>query len=163
MCIAGDWEAFVEYFKDKKNMTEGEMLSVTYKAYREKIGEHKYVKMTCNNKTNTISVYAVENQKQMRSSETARQFSLQITNAKNEEYAAADYAINNGAAVSAIAVIIAIIAVSGSSSATSRGTKSTPSESRPSSDTSKKMRARVTVQRRTKATPTRKPAGVRTP
>lgn len=143
-------------------MTEGEMLSATYKAYREKIGEHKYVKMTCNNKTNTIRVYAVENQKQMRSSETARRFSLQITNAKNEEYAAADYAINNGAAVSAIA-IIAVSGSKGSSSATSNSTKSTPSESRPSSDTSKKMRARVTVQRRTKATTARKPAGVRTP
>ena len=79
MCIAGDWTEFAEYFKNNKNMTEGEMLSAIYEAYNKNINGHKYVKMTCNNKANTIRVYVVENQKQMWSSDTARQFSLQIT------------------------------------------------------------------------------------
>lgn len=99
MCIAGQWTEFVEYFKNNKNMTEGEMLSAIYKAYNEKIGNHKYVAMTCNNKANKIRVYVVENQKQMWSSNTARQFSLQITGVQSEEYAAVGYALNNGTAV----------------------------------------------------------------
>ena len=99
MCIAGDWTEFVEYFKDNKNMTEGEMLSAIYEAYNKNINGHKYVKMTCNNKANTIRVYVVENQKQMWSSNEARQFSLQITGVKSEEYAAVGYALNNGNAV----------------------------------------------------------------
>ena len=99
MCIAGQWTEFVEYFKNNKNMTEGEMLSAIYKAYIEKIDGHKYVNMTCNGGANKIRVYVVENQKQMWSSNEARQFALQITNVKNEEYAAAGYALNNGTAV----------------------------------------------------------------
>ena len=99
MCIAGDWTEFVEYFKNNKNMTEGEMLSAIYEAYNKNINGHKYVKMTCNNKANTIRVYVVENQKQMWSSNEARQFSLQITNVQREEYAAVGYALNNGTAV----------------------------------------------------------------
>ena len=99
MCIAGQWTEFVEYFKNNKNMTEGEMLSAIYKAYIEKIDGHKYVNMTCNDKANTIRVYVVENQKQMWSSNTARQFSLQITGVQREEYAAVGYALNNGNAV----------------------------------------------------------------
>ena len=99
MCIAGDWTEFVEYFKNNKNMTEGEMLSAIYEAYNKNINGHKYVKMTCNNKANTIRVYVVENQKQMWSSNEARQFSLQITGVQREEYAAVGYALNNGNAV----------------------------------------------------------------
>ena len=99
MCIAGQWTEFVEYFKNNKNMTEGEMLSAIYKAYNEKVNGHKYVNMTCNNKANTIRVYVVKNQKQMWSSNTARQFSLQITGVQREEYAAVGYALNNGNAV----------------------------------------------------------------
>ena len=99
MCIAGQWTEFVEYFKNNKNMTEGEMLSAIYKAYNEKVNGHKYVNMTCNGGTNKIRVYVVKNQKQMWSSNTARQFSLQITGVKSEEYAAVGYALNNGTAV----------------------------------------------------------------
>ena len=99
MCIAGQWTEFVEYFKNNKNMTEGEMLSAIYKAYNEKVNGHKYVNMTCNGGTNKIRVYVVKNQKQMWSSNTARQFSLQITGVKSEEYAAVGYALNNGNAV----------------------------------------------------------------
>ena len=99
MCIAGDWTEFVEYFKDSMNMTEGEMLSAIYGKYIENINGHKYVKMTCNNKANTIRVYVVENQKQMWSSNEARQFSLQITGVQKEEYAAVGYALKNGNAV----------------------------------------------------------------
>lgn len=99
MCIAGDWTEFVEYFKENKNMTESEMLSAIYKAYNETIGNHKYVAMTCNNKVNKIRVYVVKNEKQMWSSNTARQFSLQITGVQSEEYAAVGYALNNGTAV----------------------------------------------------------------
>ena len=99
MCIAGDWTEFVKYFKDSMNMTEGEMLSAIYKAYIANIGNHNYVNMTCNNKENAIRVYVVENQKQMWSSNTARQFSLQITGVQSEEYAAVGYALNNGTAV----------------------------------------------------------------
>lgn len=99
MCIAGDWTKFVEYFKENKNMTESEMLSAIYKAYNEKIGNHKYVVMTCNKKANKIRVYVVKNEKQMWSSDNARQFALQITNVKNEEYAAAGYAIKKDAAI----------------------------------------------------------------
>ncbi len=100
MCIAGQWTEFVEYFKNNKNMTEGEMLSAIYEAYKAKFGSnHKYVNMTCNNKANTIRVYVVKNQKQMWSSNTARQFSLQITGVQREEYAAVGYALNNGNAV----------------------------------------------------------------
>lgn len=99
MCIAGQWTEFVEYFKNNKNMTEGEMLSAIYKAYNETIGNHKYVAMTCNKKANKIRVYVVKNEKQMWSSVNARQFALQITNVKNEEYAAAGYAIKNDAAI----------------------------------------------------------------
>lgn len=36
MCIAGQWTEFVEYFKNNKNMTEGEMLSTIYEAYKAK-------------------------------------------------------------------------------------------------------------------------------
>ena len=100
MCIAGDWTEFVEYFKNNKNMTEGEMLSAIYEAYNKNINGHKYVKMTCNNKANTIRVYVVENEKQMWKSSDARQFSLQITGVKSsEEYAAVGYALNKGTAV----------------------------------------------------------------
>ena len=99
MCIAGDWTEFVKYFKDSMNMTEGEMLSAVYGKYIENVGTHKYVKMTCNNKENAIRVYVVKNEKQMWSSNTARQFSLQITGVKSEEYAAVGYALNNGTAV----------------------------------------------------------------
>lgn len=100
MCIAGQWTEFVKYFKNNKNMTEGEMLSAIYEAYKAKFdSNHKYVNMTCNNKANTIRVYVVENQKQMWSSNTARQFSLQITGVQNEEYAAVGYALNKGTAV----------------------------------------------------------------
>lgn len=101
MCIAGDWTEFVEYFKDKMNLTEGEMLSAIYGKYIENINGHKYVNMTCNSgaNTNKIRVYVVENQKQMWSSDTARQFSLQITGVQSEEYAAVGYAINNETAV----------------------------------------------------------------
>ena len=99
MCIAGQWTEFVEYFKNNKNMTEGEMLSAIYKAYNEKVNGHKYVNMTCNGGTNKIRVYVVKNQKQMWSSNTARQFSLQITGVQSEEYAAVGYALNNGTAV----------------------------------------------------------------
>ena len=99
MCIAGQWTEFVEYFKNNKNMTEGEMLSAIYKAYNEKVNGHKYVNMTCNGGTNKIRVYVVKNQKQMWSSNEARQFSLQITGVKSEEYAAVGYALNNGNAV----------------------------------------------------------------
>ena len=100
MCIAGDWTKFVEYFKDKMNLTEGEMLSAIYGKYIENINGHKYVKMTCNNKANTIRVYVVENEKQMWKSSDARQFSLQITGVKSsEEYAAVGYALNKGTAV----------------------------------------------------------------
>jgi len=100
MCIAGQWTEFVEYFKDNKNMTEGEMLSAIYEAYKAKFdSNHKYVNMTCNGGANKIRVYVVENQKQMWSSNTARQFSLQITGVQSEEYAAVGYALNNGTAV----------------------------------------------------------------
>ena len=98
MCIAGDWTKFVEYFKDSMNMTEGEMLSAIYKAYNKNVNGHKYVNMTCNGGTNKIRVYVVKNQKQMWKSETARQFSLQITGVKSEEYAAVGYAIKGEAA-----------------------------------------------------------------
>ena len=100
MCIAGQWTEFVEYFKDNKNMTEGEMLSAIYEAYKAKFdSNHKYVNMTCNGGANKIRVYVVKNQKQMWSSNEARQFSLQITGVKSEEYAAVGYALNNGTAV----------------------------------------------------------------
>ena len=100
MCIAGDWTEFAKYFKDKMNLTEGEMLSAIYEAYKAKFdSNHKYVNMTCNNKANTIRVYVVENQKQMWSSNEARQFSLQITGVKSEEYAAVGYALNDRTAV----------------------------------------------------------------
>ena len=36
MCIAGQWTEFVEYFKNNKNMTEGEMLIAIYEAYKAK-------------------------------------------------------------------------------------------------------------------------------
>ena len=98
MCIAGHWTEFVEYFKNKMNMTEGEMLRAVYEKYIENVKGHKYVNMTCNDGTNKIRVYVVKNQKQMWSSSEARQFSLQITNAQSEEYAAVGYAIKDEAA-----------------------------------------------------------------
>lgn len=94
LCIAGNWKEFVKYFQDEKNMTVGEMLKAIYGAYKQKIGSHKYVNMTCDGGKYKIRVYAVGNKNQMWRSDESRQFALQITNMRNEEYVAVAYAIN---------------------------------------------------------------------
>ena len=78
MCIAGDWQEYVDYKIATTGMTVNEILSYISKKYEDNIGEKAFVRINFNNGAGSIKVYKVAQTKYMWENSTDLQYALRV-------------------------------------------------------------------------------------
>ena len=92
MCIAGDWQEYVDYKIATTGMTVNEILSYISKKYEDNIGEKAFVRINFNNGAGSIKVYKVAQTKYMWENSTDLQYALRVFGLdKGTQYVAVGY------------------------------------------------------------------------
>ncbi len=78
MCIAGDWQEYVDYKIATTGMTVNEILSYISQKYEDNIGEKAFVRIKFNSGAGSIKVYKVAQTKYMWENSTDLQYALRV-------------------------------------------------------------------------------------
>ena len=92
MCIAGDWQEYVDYKTKNNGMSIADILDNISSKYDANITGYDYVKINFANKTKSIRVYKVAQKNIMWDNDTDIQYALRVYNlTSGDQYAAVGY------------------------------------------------------------------------